>query len=377
MAAAPGERGAVAGAAGAPGREGGRVLSIQSHVVSGYVGNKSATLPLQLLGFDVDPVMSVQFSNHTGYPTIKGKAFGGDHLLELLEARAHGGYIGTLSLLEAIATVARTLRAANPQLTYVCDPVLGDDGHCYVEKDLIGAYKTTILPLASILTPNSFEAGLLTGLPVRDEAEALAACDALHALGPHTVVITSMDLAGDASSSQPASGGQPASSSQPASDGGDKDGDPAADGPLRPVPGAYISLVASTRQEQLPGRPSAFRIRIPKLDAYFTGTGDLLSALLLAWCARHPADLALAVEKAVAGLQAVLRVTAAAVHETERREGSAGGGGGGGGGAHDLLSSKGRTAAVFRAKELRLVQARHALVDPEVELRAEPLRRGQ
>jgi hypothetical protein len=85
MAAAPGASGGAPGAAAA-GHEGGRVLSIQSHVVSGYVGNKSATLPLQLLGFDVDPVMSVQFSNHTGYPVVKGKAFGGDHLLELLEA---------------------------------------------------------------------------------------------------------------------------------------------------------------------------------------------------------------------------------------------------------------------------------------------------
>jgi len=69
-----------------------------------------------------------QFSNHTGYPTIKGKAFDGEHLLELLQGlEANGlvrhthlltGYIGTLSLLEAIATVARTLRAANPGLTY-------------------------------------------------------------------------------------------------------------------------------------------------------------------------------------------------------------------------------------------------------------------
>ena len=60
-----------------------RVLSIQSHVVSGYVGNKSAAFPLQvqilnicsfilikyfqLLGFEVDTINSVQFSNHTGY----------------------------------------------------------------------------------------------------------------------------------------------------------------------------------------------------------------------------------------------------------------------------------------------------------------------
>lgn len=103
--------------------------------------------------------------------------------------------------------------------------------------------------------------------------------------------------------------------------------------------------------------------------------GDLLAALLLAWCARHPADLALAVEKAVAGLQAVLRVTAAAVFGTDRREGSAGGASGEGAGG--LLSSRERSAAAFRAKELRLVQARHELADPVAELRAEPLQRQQ
>lgn len=105
-----------------------RVLSIQSHVVSGYVGNKCATLPLQLLGFDVDPVMSVQLSNHTGYPSFKGKAFDGAHLEELLEGlKANGlvrhthlltGYIGTRSLLEAVVGAARALREANPSLTY-------------------------------------------------------------------------------------------------------------------------------------------------------------------------------------------------------------------------------------------------------------------
>ena len=48
-----------------------RVLSIQSHVVHGYVGNKCAVLPLQLHGFDVDPINSVQFSNHTGKKAVQ------------------------------------------------------------------------------------------------------------------------------------------------------------------------------------------------------------------------------------------------------------------------------------------------------------------
>lgn len=102
--------------------------------------------------------------------------------------------------------------------------------------------------------------------------------------------------------------------------------------------------------------------------------GDLLAALLLAWTARHPGDLATAVEKAVAGLQGVLRVTAAAVAADEQRSSGAGNGGGSGGEA-SALSSKERTAAVFRAKELRLVQSQRELIEPRIDLRAEPLAR--
>lgn len=123
-----------------------------------------------------------------------------------------------------------------------------------------------------------------------------------------------------------------------------------------------ITLVASTRRPQSPGRPAAFLLRVPRLDAYFTGTGDLLAALLLAWTERHPGDLAAAVEKAVAGLQGVLAVTAAAAAAEA-----------GGAGGATLLSSRERTAAAFRAKELRLVQAQGALLSPVVTLRAEPL----
>ncbi|KAI8465387.1 MAG: Ribokinase-like protein [Monoraphidium minutum] len=364
MAAADGE----AGGQGAAEFGERRVLSIQSHVVSGYVGNKAATLPLQLLGFDVDPVMSVQFSNHTGYPTVRGKAFDGDHLRELLQGlEANGlirhshlltGYMGTVSILEAVAAVARALRAANPGLTYVCDPVLGDEGKCYVSEELIGAYKSTILPLASILTPNQFEAELLTGRPITDEASALAACAALHGAGPHTVIITSMDAADEAARQ---GGAASAEQGSEASSGGG----------AAPAAGRFITLVASTAREQLPGRPAAFRVRIPRRDAYFTGTGDLLAALLLAWTARHPGDLATAVEKAVGGLQGVLAVTAAAAEAEGRRGGAAVAEGGGGGAA--LSSRAGSSAAAFRAKELRLVQAQGVLVAPLVELRAEPL----
>ncbi len=214
------------------------------------------------------------------------------------------GYIGTLSLLEAIAGVARALRAANPGLTYVCDPVLGDEGKCYVTPELVGAYRAAILPLASILTPNQFEAGLLTGLEVGDEAGALAACGALHEMGPHTVVgvfaprgglwgawgvadaqghsvshmIVISDLAptNQIITSIDAPGGSGAS-------GDGQEATASAGGGARQLPGEFITLVASTRLEQRAGRPSTFRIHIPKLNAYFTGTGDEIAGRPLLW----------------------------------------------------------------------------------------------
>ena len=105
-----------------------RVLSIQSHVVSGYVGNKCVNLPLNRLGFDVDAINSVQFSNHTGYPIFKGHIMDGSGLLEIIDGLESNnllhyshlltGYIGSLSLLETIVTVVQRLRKINPEIIY-------------------------------------------------------------------------------------------------------------------------------------------------------------------------------------------------------------------------------------------------------------------
>ena len=105
-----------------------RVLSIQSHVVHGYVGNKCAVLPLNRLGMDVDAIHTVEFSNHTGYPNFNGKVLDGDGLLQLIDGlESNGllnythlltGYIGSLSLLETIAEVVERLRKINPNLIY-------------------------------------------------------------------------------------------------------------------------------------------------------------------------------------------------------------------------------------------------------------------
>ena len=179
-----------------------RVISIQSHVVHGVVGNKAATFPLQLLGFDVDPLNSVQLSNHSAYPTFKGQVLGGAELEAIVGGlRANAlmglyshvltGYVGSATFLRAIAATVAEVRAANPSAVYVCDPVLGDEGRLYVPQELVGLHRELLVPQATLLTPNQFEAEQLSGVAIVDVESALRACDVLHALGAVAVVITS------------------------------------------------------------------------------------------------------------------------------------------------------------------------------------------
>ena len=93
-------------------------------------------------------------------------------------------------------TSLMTCRALHsPDFRYVCDPVLGDNGKLYVPAELVDIYKSSVLPLAYMVTPNAFECEKLTGLPVTTVEEGVKACDALHAIGPRVVVITSMRVA--------------------------------------------------------------------------------------------------------------------------------------------------------------------------------------
>ncbi|GFP95580.1 pyridoxal kinase [Phtheirospermum japonicum] len=158
--------------------ETGRVLSIQSHTVQGYVGNKSAVFPLQLLG----------------YPTFKGQVLNGDQLWDIIEGLEANnllyythlltGYIGSASFLNTVLKAVDKLRSINPGLTYVCDPVLGDEGKLYVPQEMVSVYREKVVPVASMLTPNQFEAELLTGSRIVSEKDGREACNSLHAAGP-------------------------------------------------------------------------------------------------------------------------------------------------------------------------------------------------
>ncbi|KAJ0962738.1 hypothetical protein J5N97_027860 [Dioscorea zingiberensis] len=256
--------------------ETGRVLSIQSHTVQGYVGNKSAVFPLQLLGYDVDPINSVQFSNHTGYPSFRGQVLDGQQLWDLIEGLAANdllyythlltGYIGSVSFLNTVLQVVDKLRSKNPGLIYVCDPVMGDEGKLYVPPELVSVYREKVVPVASMLTPNQFEVEQLTGFKITSEKDGLEACNLLHAAGPKKVVITSLHLNGSL-------------------------------------------LLIGSHQKEKDHPPEQFKIVIPKIPAYFTGTGDLTTALLLGWSNKYPDNLEKASELAVSSLQALLQRT--------------------------------------------------------------------
>ncbi|EGB02658.1 hypothetical protein AURANDRAFT_35023, partial [Aureococcus anophagefferens] len=234
------------------------VLSVQSHVVHGYVGNKSAVFPLQLLGFEVDAVNSVQFCCHTGYPKFGGQVLDGDALWSLVEGLdANGlaagyshlltGYIGSATFLRSVIRLLRLLRErCGPDLVYVCDPVLGDHGKLYVPEDLVDIYRAEVVPLATVLTPNQFECELLTGVAVNSEADAVRACAALHARGVPLVCLTSLDYVG----------------------------------------GDRIAMLLSERLDD--ARSEQYVLELPRLRGRYTGTGDLTAALLLAWLKAHP-----------------------------------------------------------------------------------------
>ena len=182
------------------------ILSIQSHVVYGYAGNTAAVFPMQRLGKEVWAVNTVEFSNHTGYGSWKGKILGGELAEELvtgLEERGAlnrceavlSGYLGDAGVAQAISEAVRKARAATNGDTvalYSCDPVMGDIGRgFYVKPDIPAIFKNELVPLADIITPNQFELEALTDIEIRDVDSARRAIGMIHEKGPGIVLVTS------------------------------------------------------------------------------------------------------------------------------------------------------------------------------------------
>ena len=183
------------------------ILSIQSHVSYGYVGNKAATFPLQSLGIEVWPINTVQFSNHTGYGSWQGDIFSPEHIRAVIQGLESlglakqctailSGYIGDKAIGEVIIETVKRFRKANPNLLYLCDPVMGDIGGkgCFVKKDIPEFFRDQCLNVADIITPNHFETEILAGEEINTLPQLQQACSFFHAKGVGIVAITRLQL---------------------------------------------------------------------------------------------------------------------------------------------------------------------------------------
>lgn len=251
------------------------ILSIQSHVAYGHVGNASATFPMQRLGHEVWPVHTVQFSNHTGYGSWTGRVFDGQAIEELVDGIAArevlpscdgvlSGYMGSADIGEAIvATVAR-VKHANPRALYCCDPVIGDVGRgVFVRPGIPEFMREKALPVADIVTPNQFELDLLTGTTSATAADAKAALAALRALGPRVVLVTSLHT--------------------------------------ESTPADAVDLAAADGEQ-------VWRVRTPKLSLSVNGAGDAIAALFFVHYLDH-GSARTALERAASSVYGLLKRT--------------------------------------------------------------------
>ena len=229
------------------------ILSIQSHVAYGHVGNTSAVFPMQRLGVEVWAIHTVQFSNHTGYGAWKGRVFDGPAIEELVDGiedrgvlpRCDGvlsGYMGSADIGNAILSAVARVRAANPAALYCCDPVIGDGGRgVFVRPGIPEFMREQAVPAADIITPNQFELDYLSGIGTETLASLKEAIAAVHLLGPKVVLVTSVQL--------------------------------------QETPDDAIDLVAGEG-----GR--YWRVRTPKLSLSVNGAGDAIAALFFVHYAR-------------------------------------------------------------------------------------------
>jgi pyridoxine kinase len=222
------------------------ILSIQSHVAYGHVGNAAATFPMQRLGHEVWPIHTVQFSNHTGYGAWRGQVFDAGLIGECVEGITErgvlgacdgvlSGYMGSADTGTAILSAVARVRDANPQAFYCCDPVIGDVGRgIFVRPGIAEFMRDRAVPAADVVTPNQFELELLCGAPTGTIDALRAGLTAVHAKGPRAILVTS--YLGEA------------------------------------TPQGAIDLMASDDE-------TLWRVRTPKLDISANGAGDVIAAL--------------------------------------------------------------------------------------------------
>lgn len=182
-----------------------KVLSIQSAVAYGHVGNSAAVFPLQRMGVEVMPVYTVNFSNHTGYGAWRGPLISPDDVREVItgiEERGAfpqidvilSGYQGSEGIADVILDAVARIKEANPSAIYACDPVMGNaKSGCFVAPAIPVLLRERVVPAADIITPNQFELGYLTNTDPDTLESTLASVDLARAMGPSTVLVTSVE----------------------------------------------------------------------------------------------------------------------------------------------------------------------------------------
>lgn len=254
------------------------LLSIQSHVVYGHVGNAAAVFPLQRMGVEVWPIHTVQFSNHTGYGDFKGRVFDASLIHDLvagIEQRGAlgecdgvlSGYMGGADIGAAILDAVAAVKRANPSAKYCCDPVIGDVHKGIFVRDGVPEFmKDKAVRTADIVTPNQFELDYLAGRESKSLADVLGAVKVVHDMGPRAILVTSLH----------------------------------ADD----TPEDSIDMLASDET----GR---FRLRTPKLELIANGAGDVIAALFFAHYLRE-GKIDVALSRAGSAIFGVLAKTAEA-----------------------------------------------------------------
>lgn len=182
-----------------------KILSIQSAVAYGHVGNSAAVFPLQRIGVEVLPVYTVNFSNHTGYGAWRGPLIAPDDVREVItgiEDRGVlpqidvvlSGYQGGEGIADVILEAVAKVKAAHPSAIYSCDPVMGNaKSGCFVAPAIPVLLRDRVVPAADLITPNQFELGFLTGTEPDTLESTLDAVDRIRATGPSTVLVTSVE----------------------------------------------------------------------------------------------------------------------------------------------------------------------------------------
>jgi pyridoxine kinase len=233
------------------------VISIQSQVAYGHVGNSAAVFPMQMHGIDVIAVPTALLSNRPGYPTIRGRVLEAQLVADLLlgvEERGAldsakvilSGYLGSAEIAAVVADFVARAKARNPALIYCCDPVFGDrDRALFLRAEIPLIVRDLLCPLADMITPNHFEFEWLCGARATTIDEAMDTAQALMTRGPSTIVVTSAELAD--------------------------------------TPDQEIESLAIEQFEEGSRRECrAWRVRTPRLPIDPSGTGDLFASLFVA-----------------------------------------------------------------------------------------------